>query len=54
MTTTDRERRAQWKWVQLHRATAAEAVYLAGQGFDARLPGAVDLLTKLRGDRQPR
>jgi hypothetical protein len=48
------ERRAQWEWVRLHRATAAEAIYLAAQGFDPRLPSAGDFLAQLRADRTPR
>lgn len=43
-----------WQWFRLHRASPAEAVYLAAQGPDPRHPGAGDHLAQLRADRAPR
>jgi len=51
----ERETRTrQWRWSRLHRASPAEAVYLATQGLDPRHPGAGDHLAQLRADRHPR
>lgn len=52
--TGSAERTRQWEWSRLHRATPAEAVYLAAQGLDPRPPGAGDHLAQLRSDRAPR
>lgn len=51
---TELERRRQWEWARLHKATPPEAVHLAARGLDPRHPGAGDHLVQLRRDSQIR